>query len=249
MGEKSYTVEGIVLRARDYKDTDKIVTLFSFERGKLILLAKGARKTSGSLRGAVQLFGQGSFLVAIGRSSLDIITQGRQEQGFPALSMDLTKIAYASYVVELTEAALAEGRPAPDLYPYLLAALSLLALGDQPERAARFYELKLLQELGAMPMLDSCQSCGRSLQGGAFYLDPAAGGVVCASCAPREDLLISPGAVLTLQRLATTELGRLTALNWSKTIGREMARALFHYLDYHLDYIPKSRSFLMDSRE
>ncbi len=246
MEEKTYSVEGVVLRSRDYKDTDKIVTLFTRERGKLTALAKGARKPTAGLRGAVQPFSRGLFLLARTRASLDIITQGRQEQGFSLLSGDFAKIAYASYLAELTDAALPEGKPAPGLYPALLAALSLVELAQFPERAARYYELRLLAELGAAPQLTACLRCGRSLQGSRFHLSPDAGGLLCSGCAPPGALLISPGAVLTLQKLAGTELRRLPALSWSKSIGQEMERALFAYLDYYLEYPLKSRSFLTE---
>ena len=244
MEERSFTVEGIVLRSRNYKDTDKIVTLFSPERGKLVALAKGARKTASSLRGAVQPFCRSSFMLAKTNSSLDIITQARQEQGFSALSADLERIAYASYVAELTDAALPQGKPAAALYPILLVAISLLDMDDDLPRTARYYELKLLQELGALPDLHSCTRCGRSLVGGRFYLSPELGGLLCASCSDNNELLIGPGAIMTMQRLLDTELTKLPSIKLGRLVAEEMEKSLAHYLDYYLEYAVQARSFI-----
>lgn len=244
MDERNFTVEGIVLRSRNYKDTDKIVTFFSPDRGKLVALAKGARKTASSLRGAVQPFCRSAFLLAKTKSSMDIITQARQEQGFSVLSTNLERIAYASYIVELTDAALPLGKPATALYPVLLVALSLLDMDDDLPRAARYYELKLLQELGALPDLHCCCCCGRSLTGGRFYLSPERGGLLCASCADSDGLLIGPGAILTMQRLLDTDLGKLTSIKSGRLVAEEMEKALAGYLDYYLEYAVQARSFI-----
>jgi hypothetical protein len=50
-----YKAEAIVLRSMVYKEADRILTLFTREEGKVSAVARGVRKTTSRLRGAVQL--------------------------------------------------------------------------------------------------------------------------------------------------------------------------------------------------
>ncbi len=244
MKEKTFRLSGVTIRSRDYKDGDKVITLFSLEQGKITALAKGARKPTASLRGAVQLLAQGSYLLARSRSSLPIVAQAHQEQSFLPPQGGFRQIAYASYVAELSDLALVEGQPAPELYRHLLIALSWIKLGQRPEAAARYYELQILQELGAFPDFSACQNCGKPAPFPAV-LSPTAGGLLCPACAASAaGPILSQGAVLTLARLAALPAQRLACLDWSQNLGREMATAMAAYLDYHLDGQPKSRAFL-----
>ncbi|MCR4962950.1 MAG: DNA repair protein RecO [Firmicutes bacterium] len=243
MKENTFRLTGVAIRSRDYKDGDKIITIFSLEQGKITALAKGARKPTASLRGAVQLLAQGSYLLARSRSSLPIVTQACQEQSFLPPQGGFRQIAYASYVAELSDLALEEGQPSPELYRQLLIALSWIKLGERPEAAVRYYELQILREIGAFPDLTLCRGCGKATPFAAV-LSPAAGGLLCPDCAEGDGPALSRGAVLTLARLAALPAQRLASLEWSRDTGREMGEALAAYLDYHLECHPKSRAFL-----
>ena len=91
--------EGIILRSIPYGESNKIVTLYSREAGKLTAMARGAKKPASRLASITQPFTHGSFLIRTGRG------MGTLEQGEPIDSMrhireDLEATAYASYIVE-----------------------------------------------------------------------------------------------------------------------------------------------------
>lgn len=243
--DRYYQLQAVILRARDYKENDKLVSYFSLERGRRTALARGARKPTGSLRGLVQPFTQVNLSFAQGRGSLDIITQGEVEWPFISLRQDLTKIAYASYMTELIEASMPEDKPNREAFMLLLAAFSLLDLDADAALAARFFELRLLAALGLSPHLKDCTTCGRRLVGERFYLSPQQGGVLCATCAAvPEQLLISAGTVRYLQYLLQSELGRLPQLKVGLQSQAELERALTYYLEYHLERASKAHTLL-----
>ena len=247
MQERYYTLQVIVLRNRLYKEHDKLVSLFSLERGRLTALAKGASRPTGGLRGLIQPFTQVNLTFARGRGSLDIITQGEVERPFISLRQDLAKIAYASYMAELVTLAMPEEKPSHSVFALLLSAFSLLDMDVSPPLTCCFFELRLLSALGLSPHLEDCMSCGRGLRGGSFVLAPAKGGLLCLSCAGAgvsPSLPLSPGAIMTMRHILQAPLSRLLQLKIGKTCMEEISQAVNPYMDYHLEYALRARGLL-----
>src|SRR5947209_8573031 len=96
----AYPATGLVLSRRNLGETDRILTLYTREHGKLGAVAKGARRSGSRLSGATEPFTESRFLLATGRS-LDIVTQCEVRQSFPGLRTDLEMLARATYFCEL----------------------------------------------------------------------------------------------------------------------------------------------------
>ncbi|MDR2712418.1 MAG: DNA repair protein RecO [Clostridiales bacterium] len=244
MEDRTYLLESLIIRSRDYGEADKIITVYSREQGKKTAIAKGVRKAKSSLRGSVQLFSHSQLALAKGRSGFDIITQGQVVEAFVDLRSDLDKIVHASYLAELTDLAAPEQKPGEDLFFLLLAALYLLAFGNDHDLAIHVFELRFLALLGLSPNLESCSHCGRKAEWTSFYLSPVRGALICAACHREDDGLISAGTVQVMQKLQSLEFTRLPNLRLSRQNREEMRRTLAAYLDYHLDYAAKARRFL-----
>ena len=91
-----YKTEAIVLRQRKLGEADKIVTLFSPQKGKIDAVAKGVRKTRSRISGHVEPLTFGSYLLAEGRD-LDIVTQAETVEAFPGLRADLERLGRGLY--------------------------------------------------------------------------------------------------------------------------------------------------------
>lgn len=245
MDIRDITVDAVVLKARDYKEQDKLLTYFALETGKGVAIARGAAKPSGKLRSIAQPFCRVSLTLSPPKGGVAFVSQGLQQNSFIGVGADLSALAYASYISELTDLAVPEHRPSPDFFALLLTVFSLLQMDDDHARTARYFELRLLQELGLLPDLTGCSCCGRSLMGGSFHLSPRAGGLLCAACGAGEAApLICAGAVQTMRRLLEAPLVRLPAVRISRTMMEEIEQALAYYLDYHLEYSAKARRIL-----
>lgn len=243
MEERNYRLQAVILHNRDYKENDKLVSFFSNERGKETALAKGARKPNSSLRSLVQPFCEVEIDFAKGRGSLDIVTQGQMRNAYWQLHNDLDKIAYASYIAELTDLALPEKKAAPAVFYLLLATLTMIDLSDQLFLAARFFELRLLAALGISPQLNRCSGCGRSINESSFYLSPYRGGLLCASCSA-EQPRISAGTGRVMQYLASADLKKILNLKISNQMGQEMEKSLELYLNYYLEKASQAKRFI-----
>jgi DNA repair protein RecO (recombination protein O) len=175
----------------DVFETSLVVTLFTRELGKVSALAKGARRLKSPFQGGLDLLGLCDMVVLHKASeALDLVTEAAPLERFASLRRDLAALYAGYYVAEL----LAELTDFHDPHPKLFdaAVVTLRHLGDPVLRARRVFrfELACLRELGLMPALDACASCGAAVAGGdgdggqAVAFGLATGGVLCPDCRP-----------------------------------------------------------------
>lgn len=171
--------EGIVLKARAYGESNKIVTLMTREAGKVACMARGAKKPASRLAGVTQPFMHGSFLVQR-TSGMGTMQQGEHYSSMRHIQTDIIATAYASYVVELVDRLVEEGGPEPFAFEVLLQALNAIEEGYDPEAIALFVDWKMLPYAGVQPVLHACAGCGAI--DGEFAFSFTQGGFLCHRC-------------------------------------------------------------------
>ena len=244
----SYQTQGIVLYRVSSGETDRILTLFTREYGKLSAIAKSARKSSSRSSGATEMFTESRFLLGVGKS-LDVISQVEIKQAFPSLRDDLERLTRATYYCELLDRFTVE-RDASDsirLFDLIIAALSLLT-----ENAANMdmlvhaFEMRLLEILGYAPKLNACVMCGEDPSDGPLGFSPTLGGVLCRSHRFQTEDSFSI-LTETLEHLLTLQTARksvLLSLSPSDKSCAEVAKALRRYVRERTDRELKSGIFL-----
>lgn len=240
-----YRVNAIVIRVKDFQEADRLVTLYSRERGKLRAVAKGARRLRNRLRGSTQLFCSGVYSLYTGRG-LAGLNQGQITEPFINLREDLVKMTYAAYFAEMVDV-LVEEEAGGELYPFLLSVFTRLERGEDPEILGRFFEIRLLAALGYKPELERCTSCRIAAAGnGEVWFSPSQGGVLCAGCAGRaaDAVRMTPGALEVLKRLLAADAARLHVLKVSYEMRYELERVLRAFVNEHLPRPLKSLDFL-----
>lgn len=173
-------LQAFVLSTLDYGDSDRIVTLFSLEHGRLKAFARGARKSRKRFGPALEPFAR---IIAQARvkEGLSSLQQADIVSIYPAIRTGLEGIAHALYACELVEVITPEGHPVPRLYRLLAAYLDRLETETAAEGDRRFFEINLLNILGYRPSLETCSRCDSPLgDAGAWLQDD--GEAVCRFC-------------------------------------------------------------------
>jgi DNA repair protein RecO (recombination protein O) len=201
--------QGIVVRGTDWSETSRIATLFTREFGKIRVLAKGGRRLKSNYEVALDLLGVCDVVfIRKAHGGLDLLTEARVAERFPALRTDLRKLNAGYYLAELLSDGTQDYDPHPELYDAAIGTLRALG-ADSPLLSGKGepvttlvcrFELVWLRELGYTPRLDACASCGaagpRPLPNGRVLVGPQAGGVLCPTCRPadRDTRSLSPEA-------------------------------------------------------
>lgn len=242
---RTYRAAAIVLRRINIGETDRIVTLYTREKGKLSSIAKGARRHLSKLAGATELFTYGRYFLASGRE-LDIITQTEVKESFPGIRKDLNRIAHATYICEMVNAFVEEREANYGIFDTLLSALYLLESEVDPEVVARYFELNLMSLMGYRPELDQCIRCDVHPAGAGIYFSPSMGGRVCKECGPLPDdaIHLNKETADAMRILLTAEPGTLRKLEFSKEVKQELFRIIHWYVRYRTDHDLKSSEFI-----
>ncbi len=177
-----YKTNGLVLRRRAYRETDRLVTVLTPDFGKLDLIARGSSKIKSKLAAHLEPYCY-SQLMTVAASTV--------RKRFNSFSQTIIKKAWADYIVEIIDHLVKVKQPDRGLFRLLFN--TWLALDQQTMRTPREYMscfnivasfiFKLLIHLGYQAEVGLCSDCGRRLDPGkANAIDYRHGSIICYRC-------------------------------------------------------------------
>ena len=249
----SHKTEAILLRSLDYGESDRIVTFYTRDYGKLRGIAKGARRSRRRFANALELFCCSQIVFSRkGRDSLALVEESRVHHLFEQIRQDLEKTLMASYLIDLTDQFTLEDKKSEELFNLLYDFLNHIETGNATETHLRFFEIRLLKCIGYQPVLDRCVSCQAPLNGDDTYqFHVRAGGIRCGACRQigEASLPISPGTIKTLLRSLDTDLTRVNRLLMSEQSARESRQIMMYFIRHLLGKELKSLQVLHQIRK
>ncbi|MCM1546372.1 MAG: DNA repair protein RecO [Clostridiales bacterium] len=154
-------VNALMLRAVDYLENDKILTLLTAERGKLTAGIKGVKKAGAKLKFAAQPFCFAEYILAE-RGGRYTVTQASECESFYELRTDVLKFYAACAVCEAAIALTYEGDKNADIFSDCVRTLSTMCQSDEALTLIGFL-LSVLRRSGYGISLDNCPVCGANL--------------------------------------------------------------------------------------
>jgi DNA repair protein RecO (recombination protein O) len=243
-----YSTEAIVLHAGDFQESDRLVTFFTRDFGKVRGIAKGAKKSKKRFGGNLEPFSHVD-LRFFEKRTLDLVRIEGADfvQPFDRIRNDLYRIAYGCYLLELVLEMTAERQISKRLFELLLHFLKWFNETPPSEGCLRAFEIRLLSLLGYMPVLDRCASCEAAINGeGLIGFHVGQGGLLCSSCLPghRGSIEISLGTAKTLRLFQEIDLDKLHRLALSRKGLKESRKIMIPFIHYRLDREIRSLKFL-----
>jgi DNA repair protein RecO (recombination protein O) len=175
--------EAIVLRSLRYGEADRILHLYTPQRGRVSAIAKGVRRARSRFGGRLEPFFRLQLDLHEGRGELLTVTGAQTVEGYPRLRCDAHALDAAARACDAVGRLFETGEPHPNVFNLLCRRLSLLdtGAGAASGRAdALAFRLKLMLAAGLAPQLGACAGCGEREHLVGF--SGAAGGVVCGAC-------------------------------------------------------------------
>ncbi len=180
----SYMVTAINVGSFNLGEADRVLSIFTAERGLIKAIAKGARKPGTKMAGRSDILCVNELLLSRGRT-FEIITQAQTVDSFPKLRSDLTRLSYGLYYAELTSNFAQGLEEDPKGYlDFLVDALKQLSQIElSPIHLCLNFQLKLLEFLGFKPELTYCIYCRDVLHDyNLAKFNVELGGIVCTAC-------------------------------------------------------------------
>jgi len=173
--------EGIVLKEFRFRETSKILTIYTLKHGKIQAMARGAYRPKSQLIANTQAFSYNEYQLYKGRNFY-YINQGDIIDSFYSIRENINRLMYGSYLLELTDLSIMEEEPNEKIFFLLRKGLFVLSKLD--EDFLKFilaYELKYISFLGYKPYLNKCVNCG-SMNLDVVKFNIEKGGIVCKNC-------------------------------------------------------------------
>jgi len=226
--------EAIVLKAHNFRETSRIVTLFSKDFGKLRLLAKGVRKPGSRFGASLELFTHSSVIFYQKETrEVHTISDSQILHSFDILRSHLGSFILASNVLHF----LLTVTPSEESHPqmFLLSLIALRLIEEEPKVTLLWgYLVKGLALLGYSPELFSCTECKKRSMSTLFSIDR--GGIVCPQCRGNGIVLsLSRGTIEFLKNAQECEMRRIRELEISSAEGGELEKFFSQFIRYHLN--------------
>ncbi|MBQ7373218.1 MAG: DNA repair protein RecO [Clostridia bacterium] len=198
-------VNGITIRAVNYKDSDKILTVFTLEKGKVAVSARGVRKANAKMKQISEPFCFAESILAE-KSGRFTVTEINSFDAFYPIRCDLKKFYAGTIALELTDAFLPDGLVSEGQFVLLVEFLKKLAYKSfNPINLLLkfFYDVAL--ENGYLINLSACGRCGGQITERVF-LSVKDGCCVCESCKRQGENGFSIDTYLFLKKIASGNL-------------------------------------------
>lgn len=228
--------EGFVLRVIPFQDEDLILTVLTGDLGKVSVFAKGARRLRSRFGPEIDLLSLSEF-VLVDAKNIKPLREVTLKQYFPRLKADYDHLSSALYGARLLSHLVREGQRDLKNLGLFAALLHTLDREDAPVALYELaYKLRLLDNFGVAPHLESCVRCRKPAPTPWFSLER--GGVVCQACRLESDGRMKAGLAQGLSALRTMEWAKLERLRLGAQYIVLGSALLDRFMAYHVQDAP-----------
>ena len=238
-------VTGIVLSDTNYSESSKILNVLTKEHGKIGIISKGCRNLKSSLRSVSSKLTYGYFNIYYKKEGLSVLISVDIINDFSNIKQDLFKIGYATFLSDLTNQVLKE-TSSNEIFDLFINGLIKINDDFDPMIITNIIELKYLNYLGVMPILDCCSVCGSNKK--IVTISSFAGGYLCVNCYKNE-YIVDEKTVKLLRMFSYVDISKIKELNILPKNKNEINRFLENYYDRYTGIYLKSKDFLTQLRE
>ncbi|GEK90654.1 DNA repair protein RecO [Alkalibacterium kapii] len=242
-------VHGLVLSVRKHRERDFLVKLFTCEYGKLMFFVRGTKNPNNKLRPAIQPFTQAVYIADIRDRGLSFLRDSKNVSPFSFIQQDIFKNAYATYILQLADAALEDRQTDPGLFEQLNKGLGAIDEGLDAEVIMNMFEVRFLRYFGVMPELRGCVICG--VTEGAFDYSSLHHGLLCPKHFHEDERRYhaSPKAIHFIRLFSVISFDKINSISVKEETKKEIRDVLDQLYDELVGIKLKSRKFIDSMKE
>ena len=236
-------VEGFIVSVVPYRDTSKIVNIFTKE-GIIGCIAKGAKSLKSELRVNTTKFTYGRFFIDFKKNNnLNVLREASSINDLSNIKNDLLLISYLSYIVELTNQVIKQTDDYESLYNLFVSTMLKLEDKHNPKIISNIYELKVLDYLGVGINFNCCAKCGSTKN--IVTIDGDIGGYVCSNCYTNQ-YIYDDKTIKMLRMYYLIDINSISDLKISDSVVNNIDRFIDTYYDRYTGLYLTSKKFLKD---
>lgn len=245
----TYFTEGIILKHKDFREADRLLTIYTKDYGKIELIAKGSRKIKSKLAGSLEPFCLARLTLVKGKN-FDTITSSEIMKNYLGIKTNFQKIVLANYFVEIIDGLTKIHHRDSRVFDLVKEIFDILDKEKKIESINSFviwyFAWRFLTHLGYKPELRVCAHCKKTIKPENNYFSLSQGGVICETCnkSIKNKMAISEGAIKVMRIILENDFRNLLLIKISKNLAQEISKITNLFLKYHLEKDLKSERFL-----
>ncbi|MFC3927370.1 DNA repair protein RecO [Streptococcus caprae] len=235
---------GLVLYNRPFREEDKLVKIMTEKAGKRMFFVKHASRSK--VKSVIQPLILAEFMLKIADEGLSYIDDYREVKVFQNINEDIFKLAYATYLVSLADAAISDQVYDPSLFSFLVKTLELMEEGLDYEVLTLIFEVQILDRFGVQLNFHECCFCHRV--GLPFDFSHKFSGLLCPQHYHEDERRshLDPNVPYLLDRFQSIQFEDIKTIS----LKPDMKIKLRHFIDQiYEDYVGlhlKSKKFIDD---
>ena len=233
-------VEGIIFSTVDYKESSKIINIFTKEEGIIGVIAKGSKNIKNPLRATTSILSYGEFHLNYYENRVSTLIEVDIIDNFKEIRKDIYKTNYAIFLLELATQVYKQGRN-KNIYELLIAGLKKINEGYDTSVITNIIELKLLENLGIKPNLNSCVNCKN--KNDIVTMSSYRGGYICKKCVGEEHIY-NLKTLKLITMFYYLDLKKIKKIEISEPIKKELNLFINDYYERYSGLYLKSKDFL-----
>ena len=232
---RTYKTEAVVLRSIRFAEADRVLHLYTLDRGRVGAVAKGVRKTTSRFGGRLEPLSHVELMLHPGSGELQTVTGVSLVRAHRAAREDYYRLSVGLIGAEAMLRLFSEQEANARAFTALTRFLDLLDeaqhVAERPalDPLALSFQLKLLWLSGYLPHLTSCAECGATDATLVGY-SPRAGGAVCGACAAQAEALgLSSKGIHEIEALLASPLADAAIAGRSARDALRLVQASYEY--------------------
>lgn len=181
---QTYKTDAINLKSYPLKESDKIMVMYSKDKGLIRAVARGTKKIKSTLGARMENFIANSVMLSKGKN-MDVVAQAETINSFTDTRKDLDKIFYSMYTTEIVNNFGTENDSgSKEIYDILYKTLNAISNAREKKEillAEMKFQLKIMKISGFLPEFNTCLKCGQVIENDGYYSGDLCG-VVCSDC-------------------------------------------------------------------
>ena len=237
-------VNAIVTRAVDYKDNDKILTLYSLEKGKITANIKGVKKPKAKLKFASEPFCFAEFILAEKGGRYTVINASYLDS-FYNLRLNLNKYYLSAVVTDVINNLIEENYTDAQLFSLVINAVKNICYNDDEKTVLAWFLYTIAEYLGYGINTLNCYDCSAIITGRVFFRYADAS-FSCQDCLVEGFAEITKDTYSALNTVALLNANSLSSVSIADEKVTKLLKFLFYYLSVKTDVKLKTGASLFE---
>ena len=233
-------LEGIIVSEVDYKESSKILNIYTKEYGIIGVIARGSKRLKSNFSGLTTKLTYAIFIVNYKENGPSTLMEVNVIDNFKNLRKDIDKISYAMYITDLVTQVFKHENNIK-IYDLYISSLKKINENIDYIVITNILELKLLDFLGIRPVIDECVSCGK--KDSIVTISSYKGGLLCNDCVKNEKIL-HPKTLKLIRMFYYVDISKIDKIEISENIKKEINDFIDDYYDRYSGLYLKTKTFL-----